>query len=247
MRIVLFAALVATVPAPAGAQNPAPVIDRVWEHVGGRERFAEARYVQFTWAAERDGEVTRAREHTWDRQTGDYVLRGKDSKTGEALEMYFNVHTREGTAFRDGETVGEAENLEMCQQAYAAFINDTYWFITPTKLEDPGVHVSVAEVLAGADGDTTVLHLRFDDGIGLTPGDQYWLYVTNDGRIAKWRYVLESGREGAWTWLQEEDCGMGLRFATRKQSLTSTTAIVMRGVHFSETLDRARFVPPTQR
>jgi hypothetical protein len=53
-----------------------------------------------------------------------------------------------------------------------------------------------------------LLHLKFDAGIGLTPGDQYWIYVNRENhRVDRWAYFLQ-GTEGeasldratVWTW-----------------------------------------------
>jgi len=53
-----------------------------------------------------------------------------------------------------------------------------------------------------------VLHLSFE-GVGLTPGDQYWLYVDpTTFRIQRWRYKLESGREGGYSWEDYRSFGL---------------------------------------
>ena len=96
-------------PVRAVGQDVADVIDRVWSHLGGKTVFEEARYVQFTWAVERDGDIVASRRHLWDRVTGDYVLESKDPKTGDAMVMYFNIHSRDGVAFKNGEPTSEEE------------------------------------------------------------------------------------------------------------------------------------------
>lgn len=86
-----------------------------------------------------------------------------------------------------------------------------------------------------------ILHVWFDPGTGLTPGDQYWIYLKHDGRIDKWRYQLESGEENEWTWSDEKDCGMGLTFSTRRTSSDGKRTIFFPEVKFSETMDRGVF------
>lgn len=243
IRRAIVTAVAVFLPAAAGGQDAGVVIDSVWHHIGGRQTFAQARYIRFTWEVEREGTIVASRSHAWDRKTGDCVLRRADPETGDSLVVFFNIHTRKGTASRDGKPATGDELAQLCDMAYRAFINDMYWFLVPAKLEDPGVHVEVSKVLRGAAADTTVLHLHFDQAIGLTPGDQYWLYVLEDGRIVKWRYHLQSGHDGESLWSGEKDCGMGLVFATRKQSPDGNSAIVIRDAVFATTLDRSLFDP----
>jgi hypothetical protein len=98
---------------------------------------------------------------------------------------------------------------------------------------------------AGKDAQSllVVLHLWFSKKVGLTPGDQYWLYVTHDGAVVGWRYVLESGEDGEWEWTDEKDCGMGITLPTKKVSQDGTAAVVFPVVKFTETMDRGVFEP----
>jgi hypothetical protein len=88
-----------------------------------------------------------------------------------------------------------------------------------------------------------VLHLWFQKEVGLTPRDEYWLYVTHDGAIVGWRYVLQDGDEGEWEWMDEKDCGMGIKLPTKRISADGSRAIVFPNVKFSDTMDRGVFQP----
>jgi hypothetical protein len=231
----------------AASSHPAPVIiDLVWKHIGGKSRFEKARYVEFTWAHESGGDIDRTRKHVWDRYEGDYVVEFADAKTSDEYRVYFNIFDKQGVALRNGSPVGDDENTELVDRAYRIFCNDTYWLLLPAKLQDPGARLQFVghagkPVRAHQDGEFVVLHLFFKEGVGLTPGDEYWLYVRHSGEIAKWRYVLEDGHEGEWEWTEEKDCGMGLLFSTRKASVNGDDAIVFPEVRFSETMDRSVF------
>jgi hypothetical protein len=230
-------------PEPAGGESPAGVVERIWSRLGGRSAYEKARFVEFTWAVERDGRVVGARHHLWDRHTGSYVLGARDKESGDSLQVYLNVTSKRGSAYRNGEPLPEEESLQRVEDAYAAHINDTYWLLCPAKLEDPGVTLAMTseDSLPGV----SVLHLRFEN-VGLTPGDQYWLYVDGDGRILKWRYLLESGREGIHDWRDEKDCGMGLRFATNKVGADGKVRILFPEVRFAAAVDEKRFLPPAR-
>jgi hypothetical protein len=246
VRFVWLAVVTALVPILAWGHPATVVLDLIWEHVGSKSQYEKVRYIEFTWAAEEDGETKTTRKHTWDRYEGDYVLEFTDAKTGDGYKVYFNVDSKKGVALRNGEAVDEAENQELVDRAYAMFINDTYWLLVPTKLEDFGARVQFVGHAGkpeahGSEGEFIVLHLFFVKDVGLTPGDEYWLYVRHSGQIAKWRYVLESGREGEWDWSDEKDCGMGIVLATRKVSTEANRAIVFPHVKLSETMDRGVF------
>ena len=279
--LLVAAAVITTLAAQAIAQgHPAPiVVDMVWGHVGGKDNYEKVRYLEFTWAYEADGEVKGARNHVWDRYTGDYVLEMKDRDTGDDIKVYFNVQSKEGVALVNGEPFEADAAREMLDRAYGVYINDTYWLLAPLKLDDYGVRLkalghSNGETITPFDeptfrldsgdrehrheqtdkereaerqrkieehGDLIALHVFFDGDIGLTPGDQYWFFITHDGEVKRWRYELESGRTGEYDWVDEKDCGMGVMMSTRKQKTDGTGAIVFPNVRFSETMDRSVF------
>ena len=69
-----------------------------------------------------------------------------------------------------------------------------------------------------------VLHLSFE-GVGLTPGDQYWVYVDPETDLpAWWAYRLESMEPDAepvmWSWEGWETHG-GIRLASRRAQVGS--------------------------
>jgi len=255
------------------------VVDVIWYHLGGKEAYETCRYLEFVWTYEREGDVKATRSHKWDRYKGDYVLEYTDSKTNDTYKAYFNVNSRKGVAFKNGAAVGEDEIAQVLERAYSIFINDTYWLLLPTKLNDPGVRLQyigharrtgerdIEEPTSPGWIDVTdeeavhahnerlkqegkedaqsllvVLHLWFSKKVGLTPGDEYWLYVTHDGAVVGWRYVLEGGDEGEWEWTNEKDCGMGITLPTKKIS-SDGAVVVFPNVRFSETLDRGVFEP----
>ena len=123
----LIATLLVAITAGIITAHPATtVIDWIWDYSGGKDTYEQARYLEFTWAVEKDGAIGSTRDHTWDRHTGDYVLKMKDRKTGDDLAIYFNVDTKEGVAFRNGEIQEGPAGTELVDKAFRVFINDTY-------------------------------------------------------------------------------------------------------------------------
>jgi len=115
-----------------------------------------------------------------------------------------NVNTKEGSAWLDGKKLEGDKAQEMLKNAYAAWVNDTYWLIEPYKLRDPGVNLSYAgeEKLDGKTYDK--LALSFGN-VGLTPGDRYTAYINRDTHLMdRWAYILQDmpkdGPATVWKW-----------------------------------------------
>ncbi len=209
-----LAALAAPEPLTAGPERSAKVdrlVDRVTAGLGGEEAWEATRYLVFEFAG--------ARSHWWDRFTGRHRLEGT-TQDGAAYVVLQNVHDRgaAGSAWIDGEPVAGERAAELIENAYAAWVNDTYWLISPYKLRDPGVHLEHAgeETIDGVAYDK--LHLTFGE-VGLTPGDQYWMFIHPEtGRVERWEYVLESQEPPptAWEWLDWERYGPGIMLSSRR-------------------------------
>ncbi len=164
--------------------------------LGGPAVFEEARQFQFDFVVEKEGKAIARLSHAWDRYTGDYRLAGTE-KTGAPFTVYFNVNTREGNAFVNGVRVESPRQEELLKMAYERFINDTYWLLAPWKIFDPGVHLAYdGEKPCPNGGTCDVLKLSFGEGVGLTPKDIYWLWITREGRrMVAWQYVLGGAQE----------------------------------------------------
>jgi len=193
----------ALAPAPAAAQDGMSgnassakadqLADRVMDALGGRQAWDATRYLVFDFAGRR--------AHWWDRYTGRHRLEGT-TRDGESYLVLENVDDRgeKGRAWLDGKPLEGEKAAELIKNAYAAWINDTYWLLAPYKLRDPGVHLEYggSEMVDGVAYDK--LQLTFEN-VGLTPGDTYWMYVNPDnGRVDRWAYVLESQSPPPTVW-----------------------------------------------
>ena len=84
LSMLVLAFVAAAAIAPAVLAHPAKhVVDLIWTYLGGQEVYERARFVEFTFAWERDGEIQGSRSHTWDRYSGDYVVEAKDPENGD--------------------------------------------------------------------------------------------------------------------------------------------------------------------
>ena len=150
LLLCLPAALAACAPEPSdpevdSVEMPAlvtradSVAMRAYEAAGGPEAMAALPYLRFDFGVERDGERQTVARHLWNRETGDYRVEW----TGGADSNYvalFNVGTREGQVFLNGDSLGAEAKAARLDEAYRRFINDSYWLLAPVKLFDPGVN-----------------------------------------------------------------------------------------------------------
>lgn len=207
------------------AMEPAarPVAQALYDAMGGKAGFEQARALHFTFAVSVKDTVRTARSHWWDRRTNDYRIQLK-SRDGKQGLLVFNLDTRQGKAWVDGKPLAGEELKKMLDRGYALFINDTYWLLMPAKLADPGVHVALdgAADVNGSPCDR--LKVTFDH-VGLTPGDTYWAYVDRQSHLmTRWGMVLQAERakndttEVQYDWLDWKKVGP-LTLATRKPQL----------------------------
>ena len=143
-RALLFGAAGAiaafVLPRPVFADEKADRVAReLVTALGGETAWQKARQLRFDFVVEREGTRVAEFHHLWDRYTGDYRLLGTD-KSGAPYAVYFNVNTREGSAFVNGRQIEGEEKKKLLETAYGRFINDTYWLLAPWKVFDPGVH-----------------------------------------------------------------------------------------------------------
>lgn len=132
--------------------------------------------------------------HTWDR-TRDLVRVQWDE-----TEVVMDVGGEAGCAFRQGQRqTGEALR-DLLDEAYARFINDSFWLNPLGKLFDPGVERRLVEWR----GEQALL-VTFTQG-GLTPGDSYLWLRGESGRPRAWRmwtHLPLDGLKASWEdWVQ---------------------------------------------
>lgn len=197
----LPALVVSTLLALPAAAGPDPkalaVAERVSQALGGEAAWNATRYLRFDFAVEAEGQVKLSRAHTWDKWTGRYRLEGRN-KEGQAFVVLMNLNTKQGSAWVGGEPVLAEALQKQLENAYGAWVNDTYWLLMPYKLRDPGVSLAYAGQAEGCDK----ILLTFDK-VGLTPKDRYWVWVNQKtGLVDRWDFVLkgEAGPPTTFEW-----------------------------------------------
>ncbi|MFQ5778246.1 MAG: hypothetical protein ACE5IP_09600 [Terriglobia bacterium] len=197
------------------------VADAMMKAMGGEERWVQARFLRFDWVVEREGRTVANVRHLWDRQQGRYRVEW-ETREGKKLLALFNLNTRSGHVWVNGEPARDEDEQGYLDQAYGRFINDSYWLLMPWKLKDPGVKLEYAGETQLDGRSYDLVHLSFNS-VGLTPGDHYWAYINRRTHLMdRWAYFLQS-YEGTpalekatpWAWTKWESVG-GLRLAREK-------------------------------
>jgi hypothetical protein len=223
--LVLLVALAPSVGAETAASDPRAVeiADRVMAALGGKERWDRLRYLRWTFEVAVNDTLRPGRRHAWDKHTGWHRVEGTTA-SGQPYCYIENLNDSTGMAWVNGNRIEGDSLKKLMRRAHGAWINDSYWFLMPYKLRDPGVTLKY-------EGDTTVAGNTYDrlalsfDQVGETPGDHYWIYVNRkDHRVESWEMVLEGDQPppAHYTWEGwEQHAGLWFPTAHRDTMFTS--------------------------
>jgi hypothetical protein len=164
--------------APAAAASDARAVeiaDRVMAKMGGRERWDAVQCIGWTIFG---------RTHVWNKWTGGYRLEA------DSLLVIMNVDSGKGRAWKNGTEVTEATALApLLDRARSIWINDSYWFLMPWKLEDDGVTLKYGGETTTGDGRPADMLVLTFDNVGDTPQNKYDVYVDREsGLVTQWSY-----------------------------------------------------------
>lgn len=240
----------ATQTQPAATFDPAKsdakavkIAEEVIAALGG-DAWKKTRYVKFTWIWQQ-GEKSTSITHYWDRIGQRSRMEGP-SKDGRPVIAYVDHTTKTGGAAIEGTELEGEEAQKYVDIAYSRLINDAYWFFMPYKILDPGVRLRYeGEVKAGPTTIYDKVLVMFEESVGLTPGDRYWLYVDRATHVPKsWSYILQgypaNASPVAWDWVDWETVG-GLKIATRKTQPGGESQIRVENLKVFDSLPEAVF------
>ncbi|HEU5395115.1 MAG TPA: hypothetical protein VFV36_09995 [Candidatus Methylomirabilis sp.] len=182
---------------PAAAAPPAeidaksaPLVDALMGALGGLDAWNGLPAIRFDFVAVKEGKELARRRHWWDKTHGLCRVEWADDQ-GRSVAAVVNLDDRTGRSCTAGAADSDTLLTKHVQEAYAMWVNDTYWLAMPFKLRDPGVRIAYDRSEERPQGGYDVLSLTFGD-VGLTPEDHYWLFLNREtGRIDRWEYVLQ--------------------------------------------------------
>jgi len=242
--VLATCALAATTHAETSDSDPkaVAVADQVMKALGGKERWQALPGLKWTFAVEVDDTLRSTRHHTWDMHGGRHRVEGANSK-GERYCVVRNMDGTGGKAWLDGKALEGEDLKKWVDRAHALWTNDSYWFLMPYKLRDPGVHLAYDGEQNEDGKHYDMIELTFEQ-VGMTPGDHYWVYADRaNHRIEKWKYVLQDTqpppKEYTWEGWEEHD---GLWFPTVHRA--EGRAIYTRDVETMHAFDAKTFTEP---
>ena len=166
-------------------------------HASGGEQWGKVKRVQFTFnVIDKDGKPAMAAKHDWDVRAGTDTVTWKDKTVTVKLA--------------DKNDDGDAK------AAYQRWTNDSYWLLMPLKLLDGGVKLAHGGTQEVEGQKYEVLNMSFE-GVGLTPGDKYTLYIDPQEKLVRrWDYMPSAEKKTSGTWDGYEQFGP-LKLATKHQ------------------------------
>lgn len=246
--ILLLALTLAIAPAPARAETPdsdpraVQIAEQVMQALGGRDRWDALRGLRWTFGIEVGDTVQFARKHAWDKYTGMHRVEGV-TRSGQPFVVIDNIETGKGKAWVNGNPIEGDSLAKLVKFGKATWVNDSYWFLMPYKMLDPGVTVKYAGEETDGDIVYDKIALSFHD-VGLTPGDQYWVYVNRaNHRVEKWDKLLQGTQPPPTTntWEGWKEIG-GLWFPTAHRH--GDQNVFTRDIQTVETFDPKTFTAP---
>lgn len=164
----------------------------------GAEALDQVAEVNFTFVVYAGDKKVFQAQHRYDRRNNRDRITwvDPDSSLGNRFDILLDLDSRRVDGKIDGEPIEtEEERREIAEVAYKRWVNDYYWYAMPLKLRDPGVNLEIVDPRTWRDQEYQVLKMTYED-VGLTPGDQYWLYIDpQTQRIDRWDMLLQ-GMEG---------------------------------------------------
>ncbi len=198
--LVLMVGLLAAFPflslqADENSASATQLADAVWKASGG-ENWPQVQTVDFTFAVEKEGKTLVSAEHHWEVGAMTDHVKWKDK------EVTVNL--------------ADPADSDDAKGAYARWVNDSYWLLAPLKLKDKGVNLEDEGTKEMDGAPRRVLHLSFGK-VGLTPKDQYRLYIDpKTFLVSSWDYRPEPSHSIHATWSDYQKSG-GLTLATDHQ------------------------------
>ena len=192
LAVTIFCLNTNALPAQGDNAKAQELAKAVWKASGG-ENWSKLKELHFTFVVEQDGNQLARAEHHWMMSPQTDHVKWKDKDV--------TVNLSAPPADDDAKA------------AFGRWTNDSYWLLAPLKILDPGVKVTYEGEKEADGAKYETLRLSFGS-VGLTPGDQYVLYIDPQEKLVRaWDYIPKPESVTHATWEKYEDFG-GLKLAT---------------------------------
>ncbi len=223
INLILFAVLLICSTALSQINNT-DVAARLWEGVGGKENWQNARYFMFSCiGGEKHSFAHGERKYLWDKQTGNCRFEGFTSDD-EAIVVLFNIKTTEGVIYIDNEKIDNKQAIkDITEEVIAEFEKDAQLLFLPTALEGDHVSYTIQEEKLVGSQRFTVVNIKnrktsFETAInGLLSLD------AQTGQIREWRPAQTTNHFSVSGF---KDVGGGLVLPTRFAGSDTSMSVV---------------------
>lgn len=150
--------------------------------LGGMAAYQRVKRIEFSFVVNLFGKEVKRRFHVWDKEHHQAYIRFEHDD--KSFEVWLRLDDKSGVVHADGKRLEPNDAAVFLKEAYAMWVNDTYWLVAPYKVLDDGTHRAFIE---------GKLRLSFAKNVGLTPGDVYFFELDDDNKPVMWSFYLESG------------------------------------------------------
>ena len=197
--------------------------DNIWEAIGGKDNWKNARYFMFSCSGGHNRLFTQGkRTYLWDKQDGDCRFEGITTDD-ESILALFNVKTLNGSVYLNGEKLSNPKTTaDVIKEVSTEFEQDASLIFLPTVLEGDHVSFSVtSEKLIGSQR-FTVMDIKNPKTSFETAVDGQLYVDAQTGRLHQW---LPNDGQHHYTIGGFKDIGGGLILPTRFIANDSTENI----------------------
>ncbi len=213
---------------PKGSDEKAiAVADEVQTALGGAANFAKVKELEWSQVIIVDGEVKDKSEHSWDRWGARHRLIRYDAAGNEGKTSH-DLFGDYAFAYKNKTEATRAELPALVEDANKRFTLDAYPLVLPFKLKDPGVHLKFSEERPeegsprGSPMKYDVIKITFDNGVGPTSGDTYYMVVDKATHLPTIVEKVAAGKSDdvrSGYKLSDWKETNGLKFATKRVTL----------------------------
>ena len=198
---------------PVFSQDKTEVVNLIWQGIGGKQSWDEARYFMFSCKTNVHQLVPGEHSYIWDRVSGNCRFEGTNSSKGKVLAL-FNAKSREGRIFVNDQAITDQDSAKvLLETIIKSFYSDSFWLFPSKNLTDPSQLVLRDQELIGSTRYYVVeIQLR-NKNYGEYSSK---LFIdTNTGRVYQWQALSDDGNI-MYNFLTSsfKDVGGGLMLAT---------------------------------
>jgi len=217
------------------------IADEVMVALGGKENYEAISYLSFHFVATRGDTQVSDWRHDWDRRKNNYRVEGT-TRNGDHLLAVFNLDTRDGGAFKNGQKMDGEEKIQLLKRAYGRYINDTFWLLMPFKLKDAGAVLKSDGMQEVNEIQYDVLRLSYADSVGLTPRNIYRVFVDPATRLVhRWEYYEKAGATPSASWWEKWSESGGIKLAQERVFESSNRRLLFTNIIVAREVDEKIF------